>query len=668
MLRPERMTFASIFCVKKDVESVLEALNTFGEFHIEEPPEGHIIITDYSKNIQKTEETFANVNQLRKQFSQKKTSLLDIFRIPEIAKTQVTTDNWQALLESTSQEILVLKKEIDELNNSLTILKEKTTQLNRLQNILAILQKMEADLALIEELKLIQFTVASVPRKNFEELKKALDGFPVILNGCYPVKDTYFICLASLSKYVDVTERVLKVNHADIFDIPKDLPHDISAALKEVNNKITENLQKENAVINALNNLGKKNKHKIPSWNEITENILAELRAKSKILESERLATLRGFVPEKKFQELKKSVHDTLGENILVLENVSAKVDDPPTKIKHSKFISPFEQITKLYGFPHYEEVDPTPVIAITFPLIFGLMFGDVGHGLILLAGGATVGKLIKKNQGIKDMGWILAACGVGAIIAGALYGEFFGTQVFHPLWFSPFSPISNVFTFLIFSLFVGIIQIMSGLALEMVNFLYNRKIIDALLTSVPKMAFYAGAVILVAVYQLNFAAWFSGPILLVIVPFMILVFAKPAFSALQNFSFRYIEVQNEKPSIGQRLFEGGDLVTRLLSNTISYTRILALLMAHWALILVTYTVAGLIGTASLLGLILSGFIIVGGNVFVLALEGLIVFIHTLRLHFYEWFSKFYQGNGTEFKAFRQNSVFTEVILGEKKV
>jgi V/A-type H+-transporting ATPase subunit I len=78
-------------------------------------------------------------------------------------------------------------------------------------------------------------------------------------------------------------------------------------------------------------------------------------------------------------------------------------------------------------------------------------------------------------------------------------------------------------------------------------------------------------------------------------------------------------------------LFESGDLVTRLLSNTISYARILALLMAHWALILVTYTVAGLVGSASLLGLVLSGIIIVGGNMFVIALEGLIVFIHTLR-------------------------------------
>ena len=88
--------------------------------------------------------------------------------------------------------------------------------------------------------------------------------------------------------------------------------------------------------------------------------------------------------------------------------------------------------------------------------------------------------------------------------------------------------------------------------------------------------------------------------------------------------------------------------------------------MAPWAVILVTYTNAGLVGSALLLGLVLSGIIIVSGNMFVIALEGLIVFIHTLRLHFYEWFSKLYQGNGTEFKAFKQNFVYTEVVLKEE--
>jgi V/A-type H+/Na+-transporting ATPase subunit I len=200
-----------------------------------------------------------------------------------------------------------------------------------------------------------------------------------------------------------------------------------------------------------------------------------------------------------------------------------------------------------------------------------------------------------------------------------------------------------------------------------MIDFLLKRNVVDAVLTSIPKMAFYLGAVFLIVIYKLDFGAWFSGPILLVIVPFVFLVFAKQTFLALEKSSLGAFASQNGQNSFGQRLFESGDLVTRLLSNTISYTRILALLMAHWALILVTYTVAGLIGTASIMSLLVSGTIIVGGNLFVIALEGLIVFIHTLRLHFYEWFSKFYQGTGTPFQPFRQNFVYTEVVHKPKQ-
>jgi V/A-type H+-transporting ATPase subunit I len=182
-------------------------------------------------------------------------------------------------------------------------------------------------------------------------------------------------------------------------------------------------------------------------------------------------------------------------------------------------------------------------------------------------------------------------------------------------------------------------------------------------LTSVPKIAFYSGAVSLLAIYQLNFSAWLNGPILLVLVPILVLILGKPIFLALSKSSTVAQEEKDNENSFGQRLFESGDLITRLLSNTMSYTRILALLMAHWALVLVVYVVAGLIGSTSILTAILSGFIIVAGNVFVIALEGLIVFIHTMRLHFYEWFSKFYEGTGVEFAPFKQNFVHTEVIL-----
>jgi V/A-type H+-transporting ATPase subunit I len=650
---------------------VLGALNIFGEFHIEQTTE-NTDLAEYGQSIQKSEESLSNVNELIKQLSKEKAGMFDLFKVTQPTRTQVTAENWQALLESTSQQILVLKKEVDELNASLSSAQEKIVQLNRIKDTLTTMDRMNADLAAIKELKLIQITAATIPHRNFEGLKTALNEFPLILHRSDLTKENDFIFLSVPSKQGADVDKILKAHHAEIFSIPEELPHDVAGALDKVNNSLEDNGNKENLISASLKKLGQENRDKLASWKETTENILVLLNAEKKILQSGRLATVEGFVPEKKFAALNEKVHDMLGEKAIVMQKEPEKAQDPPTSLKNNRFVKPFEEVTKLYGLPHYDELDPTLFMAISFPILFGLMFGDIGHGLIIFVGGLTLFMLIKKNQGIRNVCWIMATCGIAAIVAGALYGEFFGKELFAPLWFSPFS---NVFGFLIFSLYLGVTQIMLGMVLEMANFLIKHNVADAVLLSMPKIAFYLGAVYLITVYKLNIGAWFSGPILLVLVPFVFMAIAKPAFVALSNLSLmRPVETQSGKElagvqegSLGQSIFESGDSVTRLLSNTISYTRILALLMAHWALVLVTYTVAGLIGSASIPALLLSGIIIIGGNLFVIALEGLIVFIHTMRLHFYEWFTKFYQGTGTEFSPFKQNFVYTEVLFKEKK-
>jgi len=669
------MTSTSIICVKKDVEPILEALNNFGEFHIEQTAQDNAGLTEFNQSIQKVEGSLADVNVLINQIVKEKSSLLSIFQLPQPRITQVTAENWHALLEATSQKILTLKKEVDSLNEALSFMQEKTEQLNHIKSMLERLTIMEVDLVAMEDLKLIYVAVASVPTKNFSGLETALAGFPIFINRSSISKEVTFACLALPVKYQADAEKILRTYHAEVFHIPKELPHNVNDASKEVNKQLKENTDKEKGLCEALNKLGEENKDNLASLKETSENILALLQAERKILQSGRLATVKGFVPEKKFAELNEKVTNMLEGKVMVLKNEVAATADPPTKISHNRFVTPFEELTKLYGLPHYNELDPTALMAISFPILFGLMFGDMGHGLILLVGGLAMFFLIKKNDGIRNVCWIMATCGAAAIVAGALYGEFFGKTLFPALWFDPFSPTTNVFSFLIFALVIGVLQILSGLILEMVNFAIQRDFVNAVFFSVPRIAFYICSVLLIVVYKLNIAVWFSGPVLLIVVPFILMVIAKPTFIAFSHLSFRSIETQGEEElasqthegSFGQSLFEGGDFMTRLLSNTISYSRILALLMAHWALLLVTYTVANLIGFSSIISLIISGIVIVGGNIFVIALEGLIVFIHTLRLHFYEWFSKFYKGTGKEFNPFKQKFTHTNVVLKRKE-
>jgi V/A-type H+-transporting ATPase subunit I len=669
------MTSTSIICVKKDVEVVLEALNSFGEFHIEQTALEGAGLIDRNQGIQKVEESLADTNALIKQLVQEKSGLLDIFKDNPPTKIQVTAETWQALMEDTCQKIATLKKEADSLNEALSHLQEKTSELDNTKGMLTRMEIMGADLSAMEDLKEIYVAIARVPIKNFNGLETALTGLPVFIDHYSLAKEATFVCLASSNKHQAEIEKIMRTYHAEIFHIPKDLPHDLNEALKEVNKQLKENSEKEKAVCDSLSKLGNENKNNLAAWKENSENILALLNAEKKMGESGRLATVKGFVPQKKFQELTEKVTGMLDGKVLVLTNEVAEAEDPPTKISHGRLVSPFEELTKLYGLPHYNELDPTSIMAISFPILFGLMFGDIGDGLVLLVGGLAMFFLIKKNQGIRNVCWIMAMCGLAAVVAGALYGEVFGKALLTPLWFDPFSPTTNVFSFLIFALCLGVAQILSGLVLEMANFAIKRDFADAIFLSVPRIAFYVCCVYLIVVYKLNIALWFSGPVLLIVIPFILMVIAKPAFVTVSNLSLRAVETQGEEElapgthegSLGQSLFEGGDFMTRLLSNTISYTRILALLMAHWALLLVTYTVASLIGFSSIESLIISGIVIVGGNIFVIALEGLVVFIHTLRLHFYEWFSKFYKGTGTDFKPFTQKFEHTSILLKRKE-
>jgi len=674
MLLPERMISTSVTCVKSDVEEVLETLSNFGEFHIIKEAQDDVDHSEYRNIIQNVEEAIINVDALIKQFANEKAGLFDLFKEEKTTKTVVTASNWQSLAESTIQKISTVFKETEEVKNALNVLGKEKEQLTNTKDKLAIMETINADFTSMKELNLIHVIFASVPTRNIEGLQTALANKPVYLNHHKLGKDSDFICIAIPDAHYTNVDKLLKTYHAETFQIPKNLPDNTVEAIGELDNQLKINAEKEKELTDKLNKIGEVNKTDFTIWKETVENFLLLFSTKARIIQSGPYATIKGYIPEAKFSELDIELSKKLEERIVVIKNEETIASGehghethakpmPPTKIKNNRFVRPFEELTKLYGMPKYNEIDPTPIMAITFPIIFGLMFGDLGHGLLLLIGGLIVGTLIKKNQGMKNLCYVVAACGLAACVTGVLFGEFFGQQVFAPLWYSP---AESIFDFLLFCLYVGIVQIMIGIALEMGNYIVNHKVADAVLTSIPKMAFFMGGIYVIYTYQLDFAAWLNGPILAAIIPFIILVVGKPAYLAIAKPANPSGE-HEEMDSITNRLFEGGDFFTRLLGNTISYSRILALLMAHWALMLVVYEIAGIVGSASILTTIISTGIIIFGNIFVLALEGLIVFIHTLRLHFYEWFSKFYIGSGSVFTPFKKKQTYTNVVFEKEK-
>ena len=359
--------------------------------------------------------------------------------------------------------------------------------------------------------------------------------------------------------------------------------------------------------------------------------------------------------------------------------------DETPTIMKNFFLFRPFETLTRMYGTPSYSEIDPTPVLFFTFPLLFGLMFGDMGHGICLILSG-LIGAIVfrkKKGEDFYNLCWIIFYCGWGAVLGGFLYGEFFGMNhilgyELEPVSFIiPFrgvitlhNPLENIMTVFIFAILVGVFHINLGWFIQGLNYMKQSRKYLALSDSFCKIALLSGGTILVFLWGFDINSWlvYPYPILLPLIPGILLIILKPIGKI-----FRLSYLKNE--SVGELMGEGSmetfDTVLSIMSNVASYIRILALALAHIALMLSIQAVVGLIQGEGILIQILIIIGLIFGNLVVILLEGILVFINAIRLHFYEFFFKFYKGSGTDFFPFYIDDDYSTInfkILSEKDV
>ena len=342
--------------------------------------------------------------------------------------------------------------------------------------------------------------------------------------------------------------------------------------------------------------------------------------------------------------------------------------ESSPTIMKNFFLIRPFETITRLYGTPTYSEIDPTPVIAFTFPILFGLMFGDIGHGLILIIAGLIGGIVFRKRRGdTANFSWIIFFCGWAAFFTGFLYGEFlghdeieiFGTVLWNfeenpiiiPIIGSLNNPLNNIMNVFTFAIYIGVFHINLGWFIQFLNYWKQKRKYLGFSDSLMKILLLTGGTILIFGFGFDIYGWLSPPypILLTIIPGILLLLLKP-FGKI--FKISYLQEESFGGLLGEGSIEAFDTVLSVMSNVASYIRLLALALAHIALLYSINAMSTLIEgdnfgieIVNLIGQIF-------GNIIVILIEGILVFINALRLHFYEFFFKFYQGSGTDYFPF----------------
>ncbi|MDR3552391.1 MAG: V-type ATPase 116kDa subunit family protein [Clostridia bacterium] len=348
-----------------------------------------------------------------------------------------------------------------------------------------------------------------------------------------------------------------------------------------------------------------------------------------------------GWVPETEIPAFAKHFETLKYVDCIIENEQEAGSLEPPTSLVNGTAAKPFESFVSMYGLPAYNEIDPTPFMATTYSVIFGIMFGDLGQGFIILLVGLFL-SIKKKSQ----LGGILIRCSIFSMIFGTLYNSVFGYETVLPFTLLPVHSDSSTNFVLLAAIAIGFVLILGCMVLNMANGIRQHSIEKIFFSNngVAGMVLYVFCVV-AAYFLMGLGKNIITPILvilLVLVPLLLIFFRAPLARLLE----RRKDWKPESPGefFIESFFELFEILLSYLSNTISFIRIGAFILSHAGMMLAVFTISELFGNGQ------NPVALVLGNVFVIALEGLMVGIQGIRLQFYEMFSRFYTGSGRAYE------------------
>lgn len=362
---------------------------------------------------------------------------------------------------------------------------------------------------------------------------------------------------------------------------------------------------------------------------------------------------ISGWVEETEAEKFAAQFKDIKGVDCLVLEPDRELGYEPPVKLKNYKLFAPFESLVSLYGMPDYHELDPTPIVAMSFMLLFGIMFADVGQGAVCILLGILLWK--KKKMFI---GRIMQRIGVFSMFFGLIFGSVFGNEtllnpMFNALGFAekPLEVLSANGTNIVLmtSICIGAVLILLAMVLNVINGIRQKDMGRTLVShnGVIGIVLFGGTLVAIGITLLfNINVFTPGFLICVIVIPLLIIFLKEPLEHLLK------RKRPERPDsipefIMQNFFELFEIILSFFSNTLSFIRVGAFVLSHAGMMMVVMSIAEAVGGIG------APFVWVFGNLLVMALEGMVVGIQVLRLEFYELFSRFYSGTGRNFEPFQ---------------
>lgn len=632
----ERMKYLNITGPKNDLDRMINTYLSRYEIHLENA------MTELSK-VQEVR-PFLETNPYR-----------DILNKAEAVLERLEEKEYTGNREMTDEEAFdVINKtmeSIQKLADKREQLREEKKQISQKMSQLEPYRMMEYDLRKIQDFKFIKFRFGRMPLEYYQKFKMyAYDNLEAVFYECGRNPDyvwgIYFVPAAA-SERVNAVFSILHFEEETLsqeFDgTPEEVYQKTMQELKQVRSRLKKLKQSMEETLKAQkeNILCAYHSIKIHSENFDIRKMAACANDENS---NQVFYILCGWMTAKDSKAFLADIKNDDNVYCIMRGSKDSGIDRPPTRLKNPKLFKPFEMFVEMYGLPAYNEIDPTVFIGLTYSLMFGIMFGDAGQGLLLAIGGFLLYKYKKMK-----LGGIVALAGSISTIFGLLYGSVFGFEEVMPaLWRRP---MSDIMTTLIMAVVFGVVLILIAMIMHIYNAVKNHDFEKAVLdpSGLAGLIVYGSAAASVGLIFTGHTL--PGTALLVIIIGLPLaaIFLKEPLNNFLSHKKKLFPAGSKAMFLVEAFVELFDVVLSYATNTISFVRVGAFALSHAGMMGVVMTLAGLeSGHPNFL-------IIVLGNVVVTALEGLVVGIQVLRLEYYEMFSRFYSGTGRAFKPFKVN-------------
>ena len=694
------LKLGSLILPRSDSPRAISRLTEFEWFH-KIDTENDIVTPEIDDLLLDAQQVYQSIDDVVKGLGiPPMVGILEImFKGTTIKKKDYEIDEVEGMIGDLKKRTPAIIDEPSKLLEEQASTKRSLEEYTSLKETLEIAKKLSIDLSGFGLMKYFYTNLFVINSTDFEEISRALEGITFYKYELASKEKAAILVISSTSDS-DKTLKVLRGFNANPFVIPEGISQVPSEAYALAESKIKELTEKQKVNTKQIAKITKNIRRDILTIHEeakVAKDVLETVR---KPAGTKHFAVIQGFIPSKMEEKFKDSTKQWMS----VVEDITdPKLKEQiPTLFDNKKFVRTFEVITESQGIPKHGEADPTPMIALMWPIFYGLMFADMGHGLLLMG----MGILFKvKGQGtLSRWGMLIAISGASAAIAGVGAGEAFGFHLDHmgPLeglleeggalhsvsWIVGILSVAEltfdqVINILKVSLFIGIVHLVWAMVLRVKRLAAEGHKFVMFMEAIPNITLYGGIVVImmcaiganydvmnmyskVHTESVPWVTMFLGEwaevwiitriAVVIIITSMVLMIVGGVMHAK-----KHPEDGGSAANVIMEVFLGKTVES--LAHTISYARLGIMLLVHAALLMtVNNAFQSLGGVESGAAMAM----IIGGNLGIMMIEGLIVYIQSLRLHLYEFFTKWYDGGAQPFRQIRPELIYNQFVWKKK--